>query len=591
MGQPGAADDQPAQPPGQRRRAKDPDTRVGDTQVVASSFQLGVEHPAQGSNSTNWIDASQPAFYPSLVTMLVNMPEAATASGNAVPGSVMRVRARPLPELRASRTRRAVRTGAASSCARAATSARHAITFHGDKSGGAVTPNLGVDGISREIGPASAPTAAALAALALGSFNPSSVFDSVNAKLLGGLQLSAILRQVNFGDSDGSDDVNNDQVLTLTSLALAAPQRVVTTLDWHPTIYTGGPAPGVDIFVVPDGSSTDSMDLHAVIVTSLDPSLPSKSHVYGQIRDFSIHLFGDGASGFMVVPFDSLTFRSETGKKTDVDVQIGSDGVSFVGPLSFVQDLANVLSFDGSGLVINTAGSAITAELTLAIPSLGVGVFALENLAFSAGVAIPYNGDPVRFDFAFCSRDNPFQLNIMMFTGGGFVGLGIGADGVELLEFSFDFGLGISIDIGVASGQVSLVGGVYYECEQADPGQNVQLTAYVKASGGLSALGIVSVSVELYLSLGYADDNGVTSLSGTRDDDDLGTHPVLRRLGQHLGAEDLRRLARPRQLGHCTAHSAARSTGPSDGPYPVNTFGSSMSATDWASVLHLLRAG
>ena len=145
---------------------------------------------------------------------------------------------------------------------------------------------------------------------------------------------------------------------------------------------------------------------------------------------------------FIQIPFDSLTFLATSGKKTDVDVQISDGGVQFKGALSFVQDLADYLSFAGSGLVIDTSGAAITATLKLAIPSLTVGVFSLTNLAFDAGVAIPYNGDPVRFEFSFCTRDDPFALTIMIFTGGGFVGIGIGADGVELLEFSFDFGLG-----------------------------------------------------------------------------------------------------------------------------------------------------
>ena len=134
-------------------------------------------------------------------------------------------------------------------------------------------------------------------------------------------------------------------------------------------------------------------------------------------------------------------------------VQVSSSGVSFQGALSFVQTLADYLAFDGSGLTVDTAGSAITITLTLAIPSIGVGVFSLQNLAFSAGCSIPYDGDPVRFNFAFCSRENPFQLTIMMFGGGGFVALSIGVDGVEVLELGFDFGAGISLDLGVASGQ------------------------------------------------------------------------------------------------------------------------------------------
>jgi hypothetical protein len=266
---------------------------------------------------------------------------------------------------------------------------------------------------------------------------------------------------------------------------------------------------------VPTGDVDSSVDLTALIITDLADPSASHSSVNGQIRDFELHLFGDGASYFILIPFDSLTFHAHSGQKTDVDVQISDGGVQFQGALSFVQDLATFLNFDGSGLTINTAGSEITATLTLAIPTLTVGIFSLANLAFSAGVAIPYNGDPVRFDFSFCSAENPFQLTIMIFTGGGFVELGIGADGLELLSFSFDFGLGFDIDIGIASGQVSLTGGIYYEGEKDGDHQDVTLTAWVKASGGVSALGIVSVSVELYLGLGYQSDGpGTAKLVG-----------------------------------------------------------------------------
>jgi hypothetical protein len=293
-----------------------------------------------------------------------------------------------------------------------------------------------------------------------------------------------------------------------------------------------------------------------------------------------LHLFGtDDATHFIDIPFDSLTFHSVTGKKTDVDVEISDGGVQFQGALSFVQELADALSFAGSGLTIDTSGDAIRADLTLAIPSLSVGVFGLENIAFSAGVAIPYNGDPVRFDFAFCSRDNPFQLNIMIFTGGGFVGLGIGPDGVEMLEFSFDFGLGFSIDIGIASGEISLTGGVYYECEKnTDGGQSIDLTAWVKASGGISALGLISVSVELYLALEYQDDGVSSQLAGDATltisvhiiffgfDVSVSVHE------EFAGSSD----TAPARQG------AQRALTPLAVVQPPNSFGATMTAADWA---------
>lgn len=495
---------------------KDPETTKGDTQVVATSFELGVDH-TDGATPSLLVDISQPAFFPAMHTVTVSMSAAKSVSGNDVGSSVLEYEndhyltygfpARNDPNHKYNKGGIFLQL--------VPTETRNAITFQGDKSGGSITPNLHVDGISRELGPVSTDSSGDLDNLAKGRFHPAQVFSNVNAKLLGGLDLSTILKNVDFGDGTPGA---NAQAMSITSLELENPHRVVTTVDWHPVIQNGGPTIGsppndlqITIFEVRDPDedggtvASNSLDLHAVIVARDDPT-QSHAIVTGQLRDFNLDLFGKDTTYFLQIPFDSLTFRAETGKKTDVDVEISADGVSFQGALSFVQELATYLNFGGSGLVIDTSGPAITAVLTLAIPSIGMGVFALENIAFSAGVAIPYNGDPVRVTFGLCSRENPFQLEIMMFTGGGYVGLGVGVDGVELLEFGFDFGLGISIDIGIASGQVSLVGGIDYEAnKQSDGTQEVDLTAYVKASGGISALGVVSVSIEFYLTLQHHD--------------------------------------------------------------------------------------
>jgi hypothetical protein len=162
-----------------------------------------------------------------------------------------------------------------------------------------------------------------------------------------------------------------------------------------------------------------------------------------------------------------------------------------------------------------------------------------------------------------------------MFTGGGFVGLGVGADGVELLEFSFDFGLGYSIDVGVASGQVSLVGGVYFESQTLpSKKQDVQLTAYVKASGGVSALGIVSVSVELYLSLGYESVGGQSSLIGTAEMS-ISVHVLF--FGATIGFSISESFG-----GSGTSSNAIGAAHPAAlEPHPSNHFGDSMTQDNW----------
>lgn len=558
---------------------KDPSVAKGDTQIVAASFQLGVHAPAAGTDPSSLIVASQPAFYPSLVTVLLNSPEAETASGNSIGGATLEYEK---DHYLANGFDVGSNKGGVF-LSRPSSQTRRKITFNGDKSGAAVTPDLGIDAISRELGPASGN----VPDLTQGTFNPKDVFDSVDAKLLGGLSLHLILSTVQFGDGD------NTQALQLTSVEQQNPHQVVTTLDWHPQIKTGGPTIGPVTFTIfqvrdTDGNdvdtSDDSMDLHAVIVTDLVHPANSTSSVYGQIRNFTINLFGDGELYFIEVPFDSLTFRTHTGSKSDVDVVLSSQGVQFHGALEFVQDLADFLSFAGSGLVIDTSGDAITATLKLAIPAITVGVFSLENLAFDAGVAIPYNGDPVRFDFSFCTRDNPFALTIMIFQGGGFVGIGVGVDGVELLEFSFDFGLGYSIDIGIASGQISLVGGVYYESQKlTDGSQEVDLTAYIKASGGVSCLGIISVSVELYLALTYHSAEGQSSLSG---DATLSISVHVLFFGGTVSVSMHKEFAGSSGASSnamVNHHRAALAGGvhPQVTAEPVNTFGSSLTETDW----------
>ena len=497
---------------------KDP-TVTGDTQLVLASYKLGTDPPAAGITFQHLIDTSQPAFFPALASATIKHPEAETVSGNDVPGSTMKYHDHYL-------TNNPPFANNPGGVFLETTGTAHEIKFDSDKGGGSMTPNLSITGFSRDTGPVSGD----VATFRDGTFDPAEIFQGVDAKLLGGIPLKAILQSIDFTQTPAA--VDDPSVLRLTSVQKNKSQvqpttQVITTLDWKPWTTAGGPTvlgETIEIFVPLDTEddngvqvAKNSTDLHAVIVTDLDKPANSSSNIIGEIRDFELHLFGsdEDVSYFINIPFDRLHFHARSGKKTDVQVDIADGGVGFKGALEFVQDLADALSFAGSGLTVDTSGDAIKANLTLAIPSLSVGVFGLENLAFIAGVAIPYNGDPVRFDFSFCTRDNPFQLEIMIFTGGGFVGLGVGADGVELLEFSFDFGLGFSIDIGIASGQISFTGGVYYELEKNDHGgENIDLTAWVKAGGGISALGLISISVELYLALEYQVTDGQSSLAG-----------------------------------------------------------------------------
>src|SRR5690606_35621333 len=93
----------------------------------------------------------------------------------------------------------------------------------------------------------------------------------------------------------------------------------------------------------------------------------------------------------------------------------------------------------------------------------------------------------------------PFRLTVMMIGGGGYVGIRLSPRGLVVLEMALEAGASLSINLGVASGSVSVMVGVYLRLE-ADAGS---LTGYFRIRGEVDVLGLISASIALELSLSY----------------------------------------------------------------------------------------
>jgi hypothetical protein len=106
----------------------------------------------------------------------------------------------------------------------------------------------------------------------------------------------------------------------------------------------------------------------------------------------------------------------------------------------------------------------------------------------------------VSVSVGFASRANPFNLSVLALGGGGYVDLELSRDGLRRLEVSLEFGASVAVDFVVASGEAHVLGGIRFELL---PDESVLLTGYLRIGGSLEVLGLVSVSVELVLSLGY----------------------------------------------------------------------------------------
>ena len=244
-------------------------------------------------------------------------------------------------------------------------------------------------------------------------------------------------------------------------------------------------------------NNKSALTLHATLERYLDGAPPT-SQIKGELSNFLITLFG--VIGLRV---SSITFNSTNGSKTDVAAHLpASNPIAFLGALQFVQAIADVLPpglFGGAGPSITLAPSYVKVSYTLGLPSLSVGVLSLEHIALTTGLDLPYLDGKPAFEFAFASRSSPFLITVECLGGGGFVHLIVNADGVQMVEGALEFGGEFSIDLGVASGGVHIMAGIYFQLTNTA----TTLTGFVDIGGEVSVLGIISISIDLNLSLSF----------------------------------------------------------------------------------------
>jgi hypothetical protein len=274
------------------------------------------------------------------------------------------------------------------------------------------------------------------------------------------------------------------------------PESLDLRFEWRPKIKTVTLF-GRDVFI----PKSERNLLLAVQMSG------EEMRVLCSLDDFIIDLY------VVVLNFRHVQFRIDSGGKPEIDVRLkdmaegdDKDGFQFAGPLSFVQTLRDVIPMDGFSDPpdVSVTPQGIEAGFSMGLPNLAVGVFSLENLAIAAGFSIPFIGPPLSTWFKFCTRENPSRLTVSLFGGGFFFGFKVNPDGLVILEGAIEFGASISVNLGIASGSVSAMAGLYFKIE----GSDVTLAGYFRLRGEVSALGLVTVSVEVYLEMRYESASG-----------------------------------------------------------------------------------
>lgn len=353
--------------------------------------------------------------------------------------------------------------------------------FSADKAGGIATPNLSISSVTRKLGAA----AGDLANAAANEFKPADFFKDAGdaATLFGKLKLTELISAGTFGNAP-----------TIQFLPQAAPPAV--KLNWKPSIEEVDA--GFFKFVREAGAA---LEIEGLVEQPTDGKAGS-SKFTGKLTHFHLEFLN-----VVKLSFDSFSFTSETGQKTDVNVQLKNpDALEFLGDLKFVNELKNIippgLFGDGASLEI-TPEPAIRAGFAIGLPPVAVGVFALKDVSLGAALTLPFlNGSPL-FDFNISERQHPFNLTVAFFGGGGFFHLQLDTQALRVVEAAFEFGASASINLGVASGGVHILAGIYFKLESKEGKDFATLSGYLRMGGELSVLGLISISLEFMLSFTY----------------------------------------------------------------------------------------
>jgi len=391
---------------------------------------------------------------------------------------------------------------------------------------GIATPNFTFDGLSRINGLVPfAKTAADLAGkpvaeIANGKFIDESDLGKLlpTAKLLGVISLKDILEGLNVPSFDpsayeqarlalssldsGLDAIEKalDSVplrapsLTVQQLPADKPTAIRTTYVWKPILKKSlNLLGGIGLRDAPTAGKGIQLLLVGTVTSPLGGGDP-QYRIEGKLSNFELEI-----ANIIGISFESFRFISRSGQKLEAKPVIND--ISFKGALGFLNELQKWTQKGlGGGFSIDVRATGLTISYSLSIPSIGIGIFSLQNLRFSPAFHLAFvDGEPMSFLFAFSSRSDPFRVSVSLFAGGGFFAVELDTKGIRVLEASIEFGGTLELDLFVAKGSATVMAGLYFRLDQ----KAIHFEGYYRVGACLEVLQIITVSVEFYVGLSF----------------------------------------------------------------------------------------
>lgn len=372
----------------------------------------------------------------------------------------------------------------------AALVAAQPVQVPADRAGAIVNPGFAVTGLSRLTGAVAGP----LNDLAeSGQFVPAAFFEGFDVKLLGGLSLLDVLA----GGALGTEAPR------LTERRVERGHEA--TLRWAPRLTAKDP------LVLSTDEQHHRFLIEAVVLTDTDDPSRSTYSVEGEMVDFSLALPSTAAKKQLIgIPFHRLGFSSRTGQRAELDVAVDTAHISFHNEFSFIEAFGRYLSLGGgTGPAVTLSPAGIDASVSVELPDIKLGVFTLSNLSLRAGVLIPFTGEAMTTRFSLARRDDPFHLTVFGLGGGGYFALEFGLDGIQRMELALEAGAEVSVSLGPISGGLYCYVGIFIVLGPDE----LTVLAFFRMGGGIDCA-IASVSIDLYMELGYEKVNEVAVFRG-----------------------------------------------------------------------------
>lgn len=180
-----------------------------------------------------------------------------------------------------------------------------------------------------------------------------------------------------------------EQIFSFVQGLLPRDGEARARFEWRPKIKSW-PASNPPLF-----RANDPRGLVLAVEARTGGAGSPQAQVLAELRDFDLVLLPAALvanAELLCLKFERISFRSGTGRRTEVDVVFKQK--EFLGVLGYLAKLSEWIPLDGFSdpPYFDVSAEGIRAGFSLALPSIAVGVFSLENMSFSADVHVPFIG-------------------------------------------------------------------------------------------------------------------------------------------------------------------------------------------------------